>query len=253
MDGLLINTEDIYTIAHNIVLASLNSGPMTWPIKMQLQGRPAHQAITLLLDYFNLTDKISLEEYTAKVHEVQEIEFRKSIVLPGVEKLLRDLKNSGIEIALATSSGRHHFVIKTEHIKSLFSNFRPEHQILGDDSRIPKGRGKPNPDIYLIALKAINDTLPAGTTPITPEECLVFEDGVPGVVAGRRAGMRVVWVPHAGLAGELRGKEDEVLAGLAEGKGDDGGIEGKVGDGWAEQRVTLENFPYEKYGMKIEA
>jgi pseudouridine-5'-monophosphatase len=159
------------------------------------------------------------------------------------------LKKRGVEMALATSSHRGHFVIKTEHISHLFENFKPEHQILGDDPRIPKGRGKPNPDIYLIALKAINDTLPADTAPITPEECLVFEDGVPGVVAGRRAGMRVVWVPHQGLAGELKGKEDEVLAGLAEGKGDEGGIEGKIGDGWAEQRTTLEDFPYEKYGM----
>jgi pseudouridine 5'-phosphatase len=48
---------------------------------------------------------------------------------------------------------------------------------------------------------------------IRPEECLVFEDSVPGVEAGRRAGMRVIWVPHRGLAGEFRGKEQEVLAG----------------------------------------
>jgi pseudouridine-5'-monophosphatase len=223
---------------------------MIWPIKMQLQGRPASESIPLLLSYFNLTSKISLEEYTAKVHTVQEIEFRKSVVLPGVEHLLKELKKRGVEMALATSSHRGHFVIKTEHISHLFENFRLERQVLGDDPRIPKGRGKPNPDIYLVALKAINDTLPTGTAPITPEECLVFEDGVPGVVAGRRAGMRVVWVPHQGLAGELKGKEDEVLAGLAEGKGDKGGIEGKIGDGWAEQRSTLEDFPFEKYGIK---
>lgn len=249
MDGLLINTEDIYTIAHNRVLTTLNSGPLTWPIKMQLQGRPAHESIALLLNYFNLTSKISLEDYTARVHEVQEIEFKKSLILPGVEKLLRDLKHAGVEIALATSSQRGHFEIKTGHLEKLFGEFRKEHVVLGDDPRIPKGRGKPNQDIYLLALKTINDTLLASTKPISPEECLVFEDGVPGVVAGRRAGMRVVWVPHLGLAGELKGKEEEVLAGLAEGKGD--GIEGFVGDEWAEQRISLEDFPYEKYGISV--
>jgi hypothetical protein len=33
------------------------------------------------------------------------------------------------------------------------------------------------------------------------------------VEAGRRAGMRVVWVPHPELAAEYRGREKEVLAG----------------------------------------
>lgn len=182
---------------------------------------------------------------------VQEEEFRKSVPLPGVLKLLGDLKKSGVRIALATSSHKHHFDIKTAHLEDLFRVFEEEYRVLGDDSRIPKGRGKPNPDIYLLALKTLNDGLPKGEAKITPEECLVFEDGVPGVVAGRRAGMRVVWVPHLGLAGELAGKEGEVLAGLAEGEGD--GVKGSVGDGWAEQRVTLEDFPYGKYGIVVKS
>jgi pseudouridine-5'-monophosphatase len=76
---------------------------------------------------------------------------------------------------------------------------------------------------------------------------LVFEDGIPGVVAGRKAGMRVVWVPHPGLAVEYQGKEAEVLAGLGEG----GSAEefGKVGDGYGEQLVSLEDFPYARYGI----
>lgn len=180
---------------------------------------------------------------------VQEQEFRKSVALPGVPKLLEDLKKGGTKIALATSSQKHHFDIKTAHLEDLFSVFAKENRVLGDNPRIPRGRGKPNPDIYLVALKTLNDGLPEGERKITPEECLVFEDGVPGVVAGRRAGMRVVWVPHLGLAGELQGKEDEVLAGLAEGEGD--GVKGTVGDGWAEQRITLEDFPYAKYGVVV--
>ena len=76
------------------------------------------------------------------------------------------------------------------------------HKVLGDDKRVPKGRGKPAPDIYLVALQSINDNLPDGVPKIEPRECLVFEDSVIGVEAGRRAGMRVVWVPHQKLAAE---------------------------------------------------
>ena len=67
------------------------------------------------------------------------------------------------------------------------------------------------------ALVTLDIRLPdtKGEDLILPEECLVFEDSVPGVEAGRRAGMRVVWCPHPMLKNEFAGREKEVLAGLA--------------------------------------
>lgn len=40
MDGLLINTEDIYTEVTNELLAEFSKGPLDWEVKIQLQGRP---------------------------------------------------------------------------------------------------------------------------------------------------------------------------------------------------------------------
>jgi pseudouridine-5'-monophosphatase len=256
MDGLLINTEDIYTLCHNILLKTHNSGPMTWDIKSQLQGRPANESILRLLSFFNLS-YVNPESYTTELHKVQEHEFPKAQPLPGVEALLQTLsttQNGGkkIHIALATSSHEGHFKLKTQHLEDMFGVFTKDRRVLGDDKRIPKGRGKPSPDIYLVALKAINDTLDKGEEVIKPEECLVFEDGVPGVIAGRRAGMRVIWVPHPGLAIQYAGREVEVLAGRGEG-GElvDERQLGQVGDGWGEQLVSLVDFPYEKYGIVV--
>lgn len=50
------------------------------------------------------------------------------------------------------------------------------------------GRGKPAPDIYL----AVADRLQAA-----PKSCLVFEDIVPGIQAGKAAGMKVCAVEDA--------------------------------------------------------
>lgn len=145
------------------------------------------------------------------------------------------------------------------------------HRVLGDDPRIGKGRGKPLPDIYLLALETINETLRGkGEPEIKPEECLVFEDAVPGVEAGRRAGMQVVWCPHPGLLEAYNGREEEVLAGLtgshkesektpAEKEAEElqswrfqgAGTPGRLGDGWGQLVGSLEDFPYQRYGIQI--
>lgn len=107
-----------------------------------------------------------------------------------------------------------------------------------------------------MALETINAALRAkGEEEVLPEECLVFEDSVPGVEAGRRAGMRVVWCPHPELLKEYKGREAEVLAGVAhERKDDDEGEEagrmGVIGDGWATRVETLEAFDYGRYGIQ---
>lgn len=121
--------------------------------------------------------------------------------------------------------------------------------MLGDDPRVASGRGKPCPDIFLVALETINQDMRArGEPEVMPEECLVFEDSVPGVEAGRRAGMRVIWCPHPEILKLYLGREDEVLAGTAHGCEEGTGV---VGDGWGEQLPTLESFGYAKYGIEF--
>jgi len=196
--------------------------------------------------------------------------------LPGVQELLDYLRvsNPRVHLALATSSHSGNFNLKTGHLKDLFSVFKDEHRVLGDDPRILSGRGKPAPDIYLLALQTINENLKAsGQSEVYPEECLVFEDSVPGVEAGRRAGMQVVWCPHSGLLNEYRGREKEVLAGLTgEYKENESlahsrsidvqidgmrpharvvGVPGEIDDGWARLFRSLEGFPFEWYGIEI--
>lgn len=131
--------------------------------------------------------------------------------------MLTDLRSANVPVALATSSHRANYILKTSHLPQVFSSFSPTQTILGDDARIPKGRGKPAPDIYFLALETINhERRLRKVAEILPAECLVFEDSVPGIEAGRRAGMQVVWCPHPELLKEFRGREVEVLTGIAE-------------------------------------
>lgn len=259
MDGLLLDTEDLYTLCINIILEKYGKPSLPWSIKAQLQGRPGPEANKLFNDWAQLP--IDNDTYLSQLTTLQHQLFPTAKPLPGVPKLLKDLSETEkgeaaqrVHIALATSSHAANFKLKSDHLQDLFSVFPNERRVLGDDSRLQRGRGKPLPDIFLLALKTINDSLPADEEPITPEECLVFEDSVPGVEAGRRAGMRVIWCPHPKLKEEFAGREEEVLAART---GAAGAVDvhqlGELGDGWAEYLETLENFPYEKYGMKVAA
>ncbi len=49
-------------------------------------------------------------------------------------------------------------------------------------------KGKPAPDGYLSAAQALG---------VSPEECIVFEDAVPGLIAAKTAGMKVFAIGHA--------------------------------------------------------
>ena len=56
-------------------------------------------------------------------------------------------------------------------------------------------RGKPDPEIYLKTAEKLN---------CPPEACLVFEDSMPGIQAGRNAGMRVIGVASSHPAEKLK-------------------------------------------------
>ena len=58
-------------------------------------------------------------------------------------------------------------------------------QIVVTPADVPPGRGKPEPDMFLLA---------AGRMNVPPERCLVFEDGEPGFAGARAAGMQFVRV-----------------------------------------------------------
>jgi pseudouridine-5'-monophosphatase len=268
MDGLLIDSEDLYTICTNTILKRYDRPELPWSIKAQMQGRPGPQAGAIFHKWAQLP--IPLDQFMKEQLELQKDLFPQTKPLPGVLKLLESLRERGVHMALATSSHKGNYLLKSGHLPELFMEyFQEEHKVLGDDPRIPAGRGKPAPDIYLLALSTLNKTLEAkGEKPIQPEECLVFEDSVPGVESGRRAGMQAVWCPHPGLLTEYKGREKEVLAGLTgEHKEDEEaqlqhtevevvqgkrrvGMPGEIDDGWAKLLETLEGFPYTDFGIE---
>ncbi len=100
--------------------------------------------------------------------------------LPGVTEFIRVAGRMGLRLAIASSS-QHAWVEKYLQQLSLLDSF--EVLICREDA----ARIKPEPDLFLAALDALK--LPA-------EAALVFEDSPNGILAAKRAGLRVVAVPN---------------------------------------------------------
>ncbi|QDH14384.1 HAD family phosphatase [Formicincola oecophyllae] len=98
--------------------------------------------------------------------------------IDGAEKMLQDVKNLGLPIAVGSNSSG-------EEMEAKFSSTGLDEIIPADaihsarDLNVPK----PRPDVYLHA---------AANEGVKPENCIVLEDSDPGAEAARKAGMACV-------------------------------------------------------------
>ena len=200
MDGLLLNTEDIYKQCADNILTKYGRPPLPWSIKAKLMGVPGSSNGDIFHDWAQLP--ISREKFEKEQNEQQELHFPDCTPLPGAKDLfthLKSVKNKDgyrVEIALATSSEKYNYNRKASRTETRkFLDLIPEdRRIYGDDDRVQQGRGKPAPDIYMLALETINSTLPGATTEDHPQGMLGFRRQRPGRRSREKGG-------HAGCLG----------------------------------------------------
>ena len=123
MDGLLLDTEGIYTEVTQII-AERYGRTYDWGIKQHIIGRGAQD----------------LAEYVVK-----------ALGMPGAEALVRHLSAHNIPIAVGTSSSRNSFGHKTTLHREWFGLFGTI--VTADDPEV--GAAKPAPDIFLTAARRL--------------------------------------------------------------------------------------------------
>lgn len=102
MDGLLLDTERIYTEATNIILKPFG---LVFPmnVKIKMMGLRSHDAGELFIREMNLHGKLTANEYLEQREKLHSEMWCTSRLMPGVEKLLTYAFESGIAAAVATS------------------------------------------------------------------------------------------------------------------------------------------------------
>ena len=113
-----------------------------------------------LMDIWN---KMAMDRY------VNEVKVKES-----VKEFLQVLKANGIKTGIASSNSAV-LVEATLRANGVYEYFDSVH------TANEVAKGKPSPDIYLLGAEDLQ---------VKPENCLVFEDIVMGILAGKNAGMQ---------------------------------------------------------------
>ncbi|MGB3495966.1 MAG: HAD-IA family hydrolase [Elainellaceae cyanobacterium] len=198
LDGLLLNTEPlIFEVAQAI--AQRYGKTLDLSTRAQTAGRQARDSAQVVIDAAGLP--IDVDTYLAEKEPLVAQYYPLAQPMPGARRLTRHLRQHNVPQAIATSSSQRPFSFKTQAYGDWLAEF--SRVVTGDDPAIQ--RGKPAPDIFLIAARRLG---------ADSSHCLVFEDSLAGVAAAKAAGMHVVAVPDPMIDPMLYADADQVLPSL---------------------------------------
>lgn len=179
MDGLLIDSEPFWQQAEIEMFKQVNI-PLNHKLCRQTTGLRIDEVVNYWYNKFpwkTLPKSKLVEDITNRVIELIS---EHGEAKPGVYEIIEFFKTKNLKIALASSSSYPiiEIVLKKLGIKTIFTSIY---------SASEEPYGKPHPGVYLTTAENLQ---------VIPQDCLVLEDSLNGVIAAKAAQMKCVAVPE---------------------------------------------------------
>jgi HAD superfamily hydrolase (TIGR01509 family) len=178
MDGTLLDTEKVYLEALIMSLGTLGYGDGIEALCHSMIGIPGPECQRMFLAHFGADfplDQVNVA-FATRCNDIMRLG---PSLKPGAVALLDAIDAAKLSKAIVTSSSRH---TAAEHLGLAGIGDRFNAILTRDDVR----RGKPSPDLYLLAAERLG---------VKPDACLAIEDSNPGVAAAHAAGTITLMVP----------------------------------------------------------
>jgi HAD superfamily hydrolase (TIGR01509 family) len=177
MDGTLLDTEPSYVAAYTAALDAFGFPDATATCHAMI-GIPGLECEAMLRARYgeNVPFADINEAFALRSDEI----FQQGLPLkPGTIELLDALREAGCPFAIVTSTSR-----RTAEQHLTFGGIRARFDTLVTCDDVV--RGKPSPDIYLLAAQRLG---------VRPQACVAIEDSNPGIAAAHAAGAIAIMVP----------------------------------------------------------
>lgn len=183
LDGVICFTDEFHYKAWKEVALKLDI-PFDRTINNRLRGVSRMESLEIILENYNGTSlsqhqKNELAEEKNNIYRSYLTTMTPADLSEQNKKTLEILKSRNIRLAIGSSSKNTPIILKQIGLEGFFD-------AISDGNNI--SHSKPDPEVFLKAAEMLG---------VDPKDCLVVEDALAGVEAGKAAGMMVACVGDA--------------------------------------------------------
>ncbi len=184
MDGVLINSHPLHKKVWAQFLASVNMAVTEEELDFVLDGRKREE---ILRHFLGDLPADQIREYGKRKNAIYQESSSDLLTISGAVEFLDMLEKAGMSMAVATSASsvRAHDILARLGILKKFTAV-----VTGNDVT----KGKPDPEIFMQAADRLK---------LVPQDLLVVEDAVSGVMAAKSAGMKCLGIASDGRREKL--------------------------------------------------
>lgn len=185
LDGVICHTDRFHYLAWKKISDRIGV-PFDESTNNRLRGVGRAESLEIILKLSGVKMPQPQKEEYLKEKNALYREYLKTMspedVAPAVRDTLKTVKTMGIKSAIGSSSKNARYILKQIGLYDWFD-------AIADGTNIT--RPKPDPEVFIKASSLLG---------IAPKDCLVVEDGLPGIAAAAAAGMDSAAVGDAARA-----------------------------------------------------